>query len=453
MSADRSRIASEGSQMAALLVEGSPLQMEKGVGGVRAHGGIDRSGNKNTTAIANGNNNKVGSSSNNYDLSRHGIWEQPNTEIAKEQEELDYIDDVRDSCVSSAVNNSHTIREGSILDLNSYFLSHSMRNNHKRIEEPFSIRFKEQSHIKHQIQNYLENCVHVQVQHTLESKLPQSQVKLPSDDGTAATGLSPLSLSSCDNMNATPLSQTTTTAASRLEPSLMIEKHTELRSIKEELEEIELKEVQILAEQAQLYRRKQKLLQNCFSKSNTTQCASVHKSSPIYHKHYYSSSVSSSGPQPQSMMTSDTECPPPLSHHPSSKTPPPSPLEQSVEYHKLHCQTYQPHGISGSGIFIEQKGGEKGNKLLSSTAMSPLSGIGLSEMELVSSLMIYYRLSTILLDRLDCMWTLLEIIRVLGLGAGLKNLILNPISLSPFISHIVCCYHLQADASTSLCDA
>ncbi len=81
----------------------------------------------------------------------------------QEQEELDYIDDVRDSCVSSAVNNSHTIREGSILDLNSYFLSHSMRNNHERIEEPFSIRFKEQSHIKHQIQNYLENCVHVQV--------------------------------------------------------------------------------------------------------------------------------------------------------------------------------------------------------------------------------------------------------------------------------------------------
>ncbi len=69
--------------MAALLVEGSPLQVEKGVGGVRAHGGIVRSGNKNTTAIANGNNNKVGSSSNNYDLSRHGIWEQPNTEIAK----------------------------------------------------------------------------------------------------------------------------------------------------------------------------------------------------------------------------------------------------------------------------------------------------------------------------------------------------------------------------------
>ncbi len=115
----------------------------------------------------------------------------------------------------------------------------------------------------------------------------------------------------------------------------------------------------------------------------------------------------------------------------------------------IHCTT--PH--RKSNLDLLGLGGEKGNKLLSSTAMSPLSGIGLSEMELVSSLMIYYRLSTILLDRLDCMWTLLEIIHVLGLGAGLKNLILNPISLSPFISHIVCCYHLQANASTSLCDA
>ncbi len=81
----------------------------------------------------------------------------------QEQEELDYIDGVKGSCVSSAENNTNTIREGSILDLNSYFLSYSMRNNHERIEVPSSIRLKEQPHIKHQIQNYLETCVHVQV--------------------------------------------------------------------------------------------------------------------------------------------------------------------------------------------------------------------------------------------------------------------------------------------------
>ncbi len=71
--------------MAALLVEGSPPQMEKGGGGggVRTRGGIDRSGNKNTTAMANGNNNKMGNTDNNCNLSRDGIWEQPNTETTK----------------------------------------------------------------------------------------------------------------------------------------------------------------------------------------------------------------------------------------------------------------------------------------------------------------------------------------------------------------------------------
>ncbi len=82
----------------------------------------------------------------------------------QEREELVYIDGVRDSCMHSAENSSNTVcRDGSVVDLNSYFLSYSTRNNHERVEEPFSIRFKEKPHIKHQIQNYLENCVHVQV--------------------------------------------------------------------------------------------------------------------------------------------------------------------------------------------------------------------------------------------------------------------------------------------------
>ncbi len=79
MPTDGFRITSEGSQMTPLFLGGSP-QMNGGGGGVRTHGGIDTSGNKNTAVMVQGNSSKDMNSNN---LSRHGILEQLNTEKTK----------------------------------------------------------------------------------------------------------------------------------------------------------------------------------------------------------------------------------------------------------------------------------------------------------------------------------------------------------------------------------
>ncbi len=86
MSTDGSRITPEGSQKLTLLAEGSPPQMMKGGGGgggVRTHGGIDRPGNKNTTAMSQGNSKKMGRNNNNNNIGKHDILEHPNTEKFK----------------------------------------------------------------------------------------------------------------------------------------------------------------------------------------------------------------------------------------------------------------------------------------------------------------------------------------------------------------------------------
>ncbi len=55
------------------------------------------------------------------------------------------------------------VREGSNLDLDSYFLSHSVQNGHEPIEQQYLFSLKEPHHIERQIENCLKDRVHVQV--------------------------------------------------------------------------------------------------------------------------------------------------------------------------------------------------------------------------------------------------------------------------------------------------